>query len=168
MSDKKKAMENYVQVKDRVKQFREEHGTAWGIQTEMVHHEPGISATFKATISDPNGFIVATGHAHDKTSDNTHINITSLIENCETSAVGRALALMGYGIDKAIASREEVRHLEPKAYTGTDKQKGTLSRCLRTAGVRDMELAKTIHEDAVTQEIQDDEVTITKFIKDYL
>lgn len=166
-SEYKKALENYVQVKDRIKQFREEHGTSWGIQTHMMQHEPGVSCTFRAVISDEKGFIVATGHAHDKTSDNTHINITSLIENCETSAIGRALAMMGYGIEKSIASREEVRHLEPKQYTGTKQQQGTLARCLRSAKVTDKELAKTIHEDAIAQEIKDDELTLSKFIKEY-
>ena len=169
MSDKKKALENYVQVKDRVKQFREEHGTEYGISTEMLQHEPGVSATFKATISDKNGFIVATGHAHDKVSDNTHINITSLIENCETSAIGRALAIMGYGIDKAIASREEVQAADqPTIYTGTNKQKGTLARCLRSAGVRDTEKAQEIHRRLIEDAIDDDITSITNYIKEII
>ena len=31
----------------------------------------------------------------------------SYLENCETSAVGRALGMLGYGIDGAICSAEE-------------------------------------------------------------
>lgn len=37
-----------------------------------------------------------------------YINKTSYIENCETSAIGRALAMCGFGIDTSIASKEEV------------------------------------------------------------
>jgi hypothetical protein len=36
------------------------------------------------------------------------INKTSYIENCETSAWGRALGNLGYGIQTSIASAEEV------------------------------------------------------------
>ena len=48
-----------------------------------------------------------TGHAAER--DNGHfVNKSSAIENCETSAVGRALAHCGYGGDKSFASAEEV------------------------------------------------------------
>ena len=54
-----------------------------------------------------NGKIVATGHAQEK-EGSTFINKTSYIENAETSAIGRALGLLGIGIDTSIASAEEV------------------------------------------------------------
>ena len=38
----------------------------------------------------------------------SNINKTSYVENCETSAVGRALAMLGIGIDTSIASANEV------------------------------------------------------------
>lgn len=49
----------------------------------------------------------ATGHAYEVKSGN--INSTSYIENCETSAVGRALGLLGIGATTSIASAEEVQ-----------------------------------------------------------
>lgn len=49
----------------------------------------------------------ATGHAFENRSEG-YVNKTSYIENCETSAVGRALALLGYEIKRGIASREEM------------------------------------------------------------
>ena len=53
------------------------------------------------------GDIVATGHAQeDKASSN--INKTSYVENCETSAVGRALGFLGIGIETSIATADEV------------------------------------------------------------
>jgi hypothetical protein len=38
----------------------------------------------------------------------SNINKTSYVENCETSAIGRALAMLGIGIDTSIASANEV------------------------------------------------------------
>jgi len=60
-----------------------------------------------ATIKDEHGRVLATGHAFEKKAS-TFINQTSYIENCETSAVGRALGILGIGVDTAIASAEEV------------------------------------------------------------
>ena len=63
----------------------------------------------KATISDENGVVLATGHAQEKESS-SFINKTSFIENCETSVVGRALGMCGIGVDVSIASAEEVQN----------------------------------------------------------
>jgi hypothetical protein len=59
------------------------------------------------SILDASGNIVSTGHAHE-VKGSSNINKTSHIENCETSAVGRALAMLGIGIDTSIASANEV------------------------------------------------------------
>ena len=61
----------------------------------------------KCIIADPNQRVIATGHAHEERAS-SHINKTSYVENCETSAIGRALAMMGIGIDTSIASANEV------------------------------------------------------------
>ena len=53
------------------------------------------------------GRVVATGHAHEERGS-SNINKTSFVENCETSAIGRALAMLGIGIDTSIASANEV------------------------------------------------------------
>ena len=37
------------------------------------------------------------------------INKTSALENCETSAIGRALGIMGIGLDNGVASYQEVK-----------------------------------------------------------
>ena len=51
----------------------------------------------------------ATGIAYEREST-SFINKTSYIENCETSCVGRALGMLGIGIDTSIASAEEVEN----------------------------------------------------------
>jgi hypothetical protein len=62
----------------------------------------------RAEIADSAGVTVATGHAEEKRSA-SQINQTSALENCESSAVGRALAFAGYG-GSEIASADEVQN----------------------------------------------------------
>ena len=95
----------YVEVNERVKYFREEY-KGWAIETEMLSNDEGV-CVFKAIIKDEAGAIKAVGHAYEKESS-SFINKTSYIENCETSAVGRALGFLGIGIDASIASSDEV------------------------------------------------------------
>ena len=80
----------YVEVNERIKFFRqEEQYKNWTIATEFPVLD-GEVAVCKATIADTDGRVVATGHAHEERSG-SNINKTSFVENCETSAVGRAL-----------------------------------------------------------------------------
>jgi len=97
----------YVEVNERIKFFRQEDKySGWGIRTEFPVLDSEHCVCL-CTITDTNGFIVAQGHAHEEKGSNM-INKTSFIENCETSAVGRALGIMGIGIDTSIASANEV------------------------------------------------------------
>ena len=97
----------YVEVNERIKFFRqEEQYKHWTIMSEF----PVIDAencVCKVTVADSSGRVIATGHAHEERSS-SNINKTSFVENCETSAVGRALAMLGIGIDTSIASANEV------------------------------------------------------------
>ena len=95
----------YVMVNERIKEFRNQHQD-WTIQTEITNLDNGM-VVMKALIIDTKGRVISTGHAYEK-EDNGFINKTSYIENCETSAVGRALANFGIGIDTSVASFEEV------------------------------------------------------------
>ena len=95
---------DYVLVNERVKAFRQLYPEG-SIQTELVYDQDGV-CMFKATVSYGD-LILATGYAQEKESS-SYINKTSYIENCETSAVGRALGFLGIGIDTSIASAEEV------------------------------------------------------------
>ncbi len=97
----------YVEVKERVKYFRAEPKyDNWTIATEFPVLD-SEQAVCKATIADPEQRVISTGHAHEVQA-NGNINKTSYIENCETSAVGRALAMMGIGVDDSMASAGEV------------------------------------------------------------
>lgn len=97
----------YVEVNQRVMAFRELYPEG-SIYSDIVDMGNGV-VTIKATVSDANGRILATGMAYEK-EGSSFINKTSYIENCETSAVGRALGFLGIGIDGSIASYEEVEN----------------------------------------------------------
>lgn len=98
----------YVEVKERVSFFRQEaEYKNWTISTDVTILEGGTECLCKCIIADLEQRVIATGHAHEvKASSN--INKTSYIENCETSAVGRALAMLAIGIDVSMASSNEV------------------------------------------------------------
>tara|TARA_R110002050_G_scaffold253989_1_gene392358 strand:- start:128 stop:712 length:585 start_codon:yes stop_codon:yes gene_type:complete len=97
----------YVEVNERIKFFRQEDEYKhWTISTEFTALDSDMCVC-RAIIADTTQRVVATGHAHEERS-NGNINKTSYVENCETSAIGRALAMMGIGIDASIASANEV------------------------------------------------------------
>ena len=95
----------YVPVNERVKEFRAKYPEL-RVLTELVSLDEN-SVVMKATVMDMDGNILANGYAQeDRGSSN--INKTSYVENCETSAVGRALGMFGIGIDASMASADEV------------------------------------------------------------
>ena len=96
---------NYVMVNERITYFRENF-KGWSLTSEIVNLTED-SCIIKAIVIDDKGVVRATGYAQeDKTS--SIINKTSFVENCETSAWGRALGCLGIGIHDSIASAEEV------------------------------------------------------------
>jgi hypothetical protein len=97
----------YVEVNERIKFFRlEEKYKGWSLSTEMVHLDEN-SCVIRATICNSEGMVISSGFAQEDKSS-SYINKTSYVENCETSAWGRALANLGIGIDTSIASSNEV------------------------------------------------------------
>ena len=114
----------YAEVNQRIKAFRMlfPMGT---IETSIISLENGI-CTMQAIIKDENDHVLGTGTAQEK-ENSSFINKTSYIENCETSAVGRALAMCGIGIDTSVASYEEVANAienqQPKNHKVTEAKK---------------------------------------------
>jgi phage pi2 protein 07 len=108
-ANKKDALKDYVEVNVRVERFWEKYPNG-RISTEIISWENGVvvmKASVYKDLNDPNPS--ATGFAYEK-EGSTFINKTSALENCETSAVGRALAFLGFEIKKSIASKEEVEN----------------------------------------------------------
>lgn len=154
----------YAEVNQRIKAFRMVFPMGI-IETQMVANEGGI-CIFRATVGvyADNGsiFVLGTGTAYEREGA-SNINKTSYIENCETSAVGRALGMAGFGIDTSVASYEEVQNaimqqdelkntIDPTKVgalamlieeTGTDKAK--LCEAYKVKGLPDMTLEQWKH-----------------------
>ena len=97
----------YAEVNQRIKAFRMCFPNG-SISTEILYLADGI-VTMRATVCNEDGQVLGTGTAQEKETS-SYINKTSYIENCETSAVGRALGMCGFGIDTSVASAEEVQN----------------------------------------------------------
>lgn len=93
----------YHTVGKRVADFRSKFPN-WSITTDILSNTDLV--VIKASILNDDGRVIATGHAEEKRGS-TNINKTSALENCETSAVGRALGMLGMG-GTEIASADEV------------------------------------------------------------
>lgn len=113
-----------MEVKDRVMVFRKNH-PEWALITQIVeNNESTGSVVFKVIIEDENGRIRGTGHAHEFKDDKTSmVNKTSHLENCETSAIGRALASLGIGIESSYATYDEVLIAKDKETRSTEERK---------------------------------------------
>ena len=97
----------YAEVNQRIKAFRMvwPEGT---ITTEMLFNDNGL-CIIQARVYDDENHLLGVGHAYEKESS-SFINKTSYIENCETSAVGRALGMCGFGIDTSVCSADELQN----------------------------------------------------------
>lgn len=111
---KQKGGKMYTMVQDRVETLRRIAGDYYRISTDILQWEAkeGATVVVKATIRDSGGMIVATGHAEEIRGAN-YINETSVLENCETSAIGRALAVLGIHGGE-FASADEIKIAQDK------------------------------------------------------
>ena len=96
---------DYKLIVQRVREFREAHPD-WGMHSEVIHHD-SERVIVKVWITDADNRVRGTGLAEEDRSA-SRINQTSAMENCETSAFGRALASVGFGGDVSYASADEV------------------------------------------------------------
>ena len=118
-------------MSDRVLFFNEEYKEGF-IRTELVKYEDK-QIIVKACVTPDQEFPhrYFTGYAQEVEGDG-FINKTSALENAETSAVGRALAMMGIGVIDSIASIDEInkannRNVDIK--TGEVLDNGKCEKC---------------------------------------
>jgi hypothetical protein len=118
---------DYVTVNERVKEFHKLYPNG-SISTRILSGNEG-SVTMEAKVipncAEQGRFF--TGLAHE-VQDAGYINKTSHVENCETSAVGRALGFLGIGIDTSIASADEV----DKAIEASPEYQSAKKKALRS------------------------------------
>tara|TARA_Y100001937_G_C7122712_1_gene333426 strand:+ start:1942 stop:2478 length:537 start_codon:yes stop_codon:yes gene_type:complete len=97
----------YVEVNERLRYFRTTY-PSYSLTSEVLE-KTDKSILILASILNEEGRVIATGMAEEE-KGSTFINKTSYVENCETSAWGRALANFGIGLDTSVASADEVKN----------------------------------------------------------
>jgi len=108
----------YTMVSVRVEAFRKAFGMEYGIETEIISYT-GDNVIAKAVIKNKDGMIIGSGYA-EEIRGSSNVNKTSAVENCETSAVGRALASIGLHGGQ-YASINEVEQAQEKEITIDEK-----------------------------------------------
>lgn len=141
----------YVLVSDRVIYFNETYPTG-AIETQLISEPNAEMVVIKAIvipdISQPQRRF--TGYSQATWGDG-YINKTSALENCETSAVGRALSFMGIGVIYSIASVDEIN----KANSTTSKKQNDYQQSDKKASAKQVKLINTLltkkgrHRDAL-------------------
>jgi hypothetical protein len=101
--------DEYVTVHQRIEKFYAKYPQGRILTSVLEHNAETGFILIKAEVfresDDANP--AATGHAYELRSAG-HVQQGSYVEVCETSAVGRALALLGFEVKRGVASREEM------------------------------------------------------------
>ena len=150
-------LSNYETVESRLARFWEAHPEG-RLRTQMLNYT-GDACVFYAELyahrddKEP----VSTGWAEEIKTDRG-VNATSFVENCETSAIGRACANFVFATQGKRPSREEMQKVErmtpvdsretpvhtPRGAFATPKQLGYIKKLAKDAGLDDLRLLELI------------------------
>lgn len=108
--------DEYITVHERIEKFYAKFPNGRIITSVFEHNEETGFCLMRAEVyREPDDALpAATGHAYELRSAG-HVQAGSYVEVCETSSVGRALALLGFEVKRGVASREEVQRGAQKA-----------------------------------------------------
>ena len=113
----------YLTVARRINDFRAKHPD-YGVHTEILSID-SETVVCRAVITDADGRQLSSGIAEERRNA-SKINQTSATENCETSAVGRALAFLGMA-GTEIASADEVAGAIAQQKDGSEEMQFLIS-----------------------------------------
>ena len=115
-------LDDYITVADSIAAFKSKYpeGT---LQSVLLHHDNERVVMKGLAFRTPDDPCPGVGHAEEVRAA-SHVNKSSAMENAETSAWGRALAALGFGVrkDGAIASKEEMDKVRRMAEASTTGQ----------------------------------------------
>lgn len=102
-------LDEYETVETRLTKFWEDNKDNGATISTTMEYYDNDRVVFKATIDTMDSIV--TGWAEETRGDG-YVNRTSHLENCETSAIGRALANLGYATKGKRPSREEMSKVQ--------------------------------------------------------
>jgi len=117
-----------------------------------IHHYDGSTIIMRAECYNNDDRLISTGYA-EEVFGNSPVNKTSFLENCETSAIGRAISnsRIGHTGERAsVSEMEKVNRVNstprPDSHgSATLKQIGFLKSLARGKGWDDVQLLEYIH-----------------------
>jgi len=172
----------YLTVAERIGRLNHE-AFIYSLNTELVSWEDGV-VIMKATlaITEDGDVQTYTGHAYERESS-SQINKTSALENCETSAIGRALAAAGFGgteyasadeVANAVhqqdapTPRKSIHQQDKRNAPMTMKQQKLILKLMKSSLITDEERLKIegfVHDPNATISVASDTIdTLTKWI----
>lgn len=170
-------LSNYETVETRLTRFWETYPDG-RIETTLMNYD-GESCIVRSVVwkHRDDAHPSATGYAHEIHTDRG-VNMTSFIENCETSSLGRVLSNMGLSKQGARPSREEMQKVErmtpvdtrenpvhiPQGAFATPKQLGYIKKLAKDANMDDLRLLEFIQrtvnrDDAVLELLKSHEAS---------
>lgn len=141
-------LEDYEPVEERIKKFYTDNKD--GRILTSIHSDDGKRIIIKAELyRDASDTVWASGFAEEVRGEG-YVNKTSAVENCETSAIGRALANANYAGSKR-PSREEMASVENKlkdvkTETISTAQRGKIFALLREKGYETVDQQRGVIE----------------------
>ena len=103
----------YAPTNERIIAYRKVYPTG-RIETTVEEIREDYVRT-RTVVTDEDDNIIASASASETNTGKNMVNKTSMLENCETSSVGRALGFAGFGADTAIASAEDMERNKERA-----------------------------------------------------
>lgn len=138
---------DYKTVAERVTEFHSAYkGSTKSIVTELISWTDK-KVVIKATVTVEGSSY--TGYAYE-IEGSSNINRTSVLENCETSAVGRALAFAGFGgdeiasaneVEQAISAQKSFRVESPKVESNDIGGFSRVGRIIESQGIGKVSMA---------------------------
>jgi hypothetical protein len=161
-------LSNYETVEQRLVRFWAAYPNG-RVYTSMMNYTGDACVFYAELYADKEDKVpVATGYAEEVKSDRG-VNATSFVENCETSAIGRAIANCPLQAPASgpRPSRNEMQKVErlttspqpqehiPRGAFATPKQIGYIKKLAKDAGLDDLRLLEMIH-----RELNDDSAVL--------
>ncbi len=115
-------LDDYETVETRLAKFWAEHAHG-RVTTDLVHHGDGTFIVKAYLFREGEDVAFGTGLAEEIVGQG-NVNKTSALENCETSAIGRALANAGYAPMGSRPSREEMDKVNRAIEAGPPGEEG--------------------------------------------